>query len=486
MRLTAKIMCVVLATVVLFTAAASYFSVRSVYEEFRVQQQQFARQVGQQLDPRAAAVWQQQGLPGILRLLDEVPLPRGRGITVRWVWFERNTAPAQTPHGHPESWTAIRSGEVVSIISQDHQGRRQLHTYQPIQVENGRSGGLEISDSLAEVERRAHEIATSALLTIGGLAFVCIGVAYVTGLRWVARPLGSLIDKTKRIGDGDFSQPLQLHGHDELSQLAEAVNQMCDKLASQQERIVSESTQRLAALHQLRHADRLKTVGRLAAGLAHELGTPLNVVAGRAGLIASGKLSSSEVESSARVIKSEADRITGIVRQLLDFARQCPPRRSSIDLNDLVQRTMRLLQPLADKKQIALCFQPLTPPLVAAVDQGQLQQVLTNIVMNAIHAMNSQGAISVDLSDVARTAENSPELRRWARISIQDQGPGIPREIQEHLFEPFFTTKDVGEGTGLGLSIAYGIVQEHGGWLDVHSEPGQGARFDVYLPLEPR
>jgi signal transduction histidine kinase len=170
----------------------------------------------------------------------------------------------------------------------------------------------------------------------------------------------------------------------------------------------------------------------------------------------------------------------------LDFARQCPPRRNPTDLNDLVQRTLHLLQPLADKKQISLAFQPATPPLVAAVDQGQLQQVLTNIVMNAIHAMNSKGTILVELSDVARAAEEIAEVRPWARISIQDQGPGIPREIQEHLFEPFFTTKDVGEGTGLGLSIAYGIVQEHGGWLDVHSERGHGARFDVYLPLQAR
>jgi signal transduction histidine kinase len=323
-------------------------------------------------------------------------------------------------------------------------------------------------------------------LTIGGLAMVCVSVAYLAGLRWVADPLEALIDKTKRIGEGDFSQPLKLRGKDELSQLAEAVNQMCEKLASQQDRIVSESTQRLAALQQLRHADRLKTVGRLAAGLAHELGTPLNVVAGRAGLIASGKLPHQDVEASARVIKAEADRITGIVRQLLDFARQCAPQRSPTDLGDLLQRTLRLLKPLADKKAISFALCQTDQPVMADVDVAQMQQVITNLVMNAVQAMDGPGAITVGLSTTVGPAQGhrDAEPEHWAQITVQDQGPGIPSDVLDHVFEPFFTTKDVGEGTGLGLSIAYGIVQEHGGWIDASSPPGSGARFDVYVPQE--
>jgi two-component system, NtrC family, sensor kinase len=123
-----------------------------------------------------------------------------------------------------------------------------------------------------------------------------------------------------------------------LSQLATALNQMCRQLDDQQQRIRSETAERLAAMEQLRHADRLKTVGRLAAGIAHEMGTPLNVVSGRAGLIASGKLSDEEIQQSALTIKAEADRITGIIRQLLDFARRRSPQRNQIDLRDVARK----------------------------------------------------------------------------------------------------------------------------------------------------
>ncbi len=484
MKLTAKIMSVLLITVVIFTAVASYFSVRSAYEEFRANQQQLARQFGRQLHDRLATAMQTEGPAGVVRLLDQLAAARDRGVTVRWVWFERSAPAELLPHGRPEYWTTIRIGQVVSVISQDAIGRRQLHTYLPLQTGSGRLGGLEITDSLAEVERQARQTAWNALITIGALGMVCIGITYLAGLHWVAHPLKALIDKTKRIGEGDFSKPLQLGSNDELSQLGEALNQMCEKLVSQQQRIASESTQRLAVVEQLRHADRLKTVGRLAAGLAHELGTPLNVVAGRASLIASGKLSDSEVTESARTIKSEADRITGIVRQLLDFARQRPPHRQRVEVCDLVKRTLHMLQPLADKKQIVLATHLPDEPVIADVDDGQLQQVVTNIVMNAIQVMTQPGEVQVHVDRRERSSPAGLPTTHWARIGIVDQGPGIAADVREQMFEPFFTTKDVGEGTGLGLSIAYGIVQEHGGWIDVHSESGRGARFDIYVPQE--
>jgi two-component system NtrC family sensor kinase len=484
MRLTAKIMFVLLVTVVVFTALASYFSVRSAYRAFESKQQQLARQMGEQLHRRAERLLQQEGLAGVNRLIDRVALDQRPGADVRWVWFERNAPIAQSPWGGPEYLSAIQSGQIVSIVSHDERGRRQLRTYLQLRTDSGRPGGLEIIDSFADVERQARQTARSALLMIGGLALVCTGVTYLAGLRWVALPLVALVEKTRRVGEGDFSEPLHLAGNDELSQLADAVNQMCAKLSSQQERIVSESTQRVAAMEQLRHADRLKTVGRLAAGLAHELGTPLNVIAGRAALIASGKLPEVEVIASARTIKSEADRITGFVRQLLDFARPREPRHVRTDLSALTERTLELLQPLAAKKQISLIATTRDSPLSADVDEAQLQQVITNVVMNAIQVMDHPGSVTLDLSDVERVAPTATESRQWVRIRVDDEGPGIPPEVQRHIFEPFFTTKDTGEATGLGLSITFGIVQDHGGWIDVQSESGKGARFDIYVPQE--
>jgi signal transduction histidine kinase len=211
----------------------------------------------------------------------------------------------------------------------------------------------------------------------------------------------------------------------------------------------------------------------MAAGIAHELGTPLNVVAGRAALIASGKLSSEEITTSARTIKSEADRITSIVQRLLDFARGRRPQRVECELAMIAQRTISLLESLAGKRDVRLEFE--TPAIATKcfVDESQIQQVITNLIVNALQATPAGGRVRLQI--------DQPD-EAWLRVRVADSGPGVPTELRERVFEPFFTTKEVGEGTGLGLSIAYGIVQEHGGRLEVSRGDLGGATFDVWLP----
>ena len=197
-----------------------------------------------------------------------------------------------------------------------------------------------------------------------------------------------------------------------------------------------------------------------------------------------GKLTSDEVTSSALTIKSETDRITGIVQRLLDFARQRPPEQQPTDLAGLIQRTLQLLESFAAKKRVELVCQHPESTVVAAVDSGQMQQVITNVVMNAIQAMDQPGTVSVVLAVTDAADQPEPHPPGWACISVRDEGPGVAPDVREHIFEPFFTTKDVGQGTGLGLSIAYGIVQEHGGRIELANEPDRGARFDIYIPME--
>jgi signal transduction histidine kinase len=154
------------------------------------------------------------------------------------------------------------------------------------------------------------------------------------------------------------------------------------------------------------------------------------------------------------------------------------------DLRHLVGQTWDLLSPLAEKRRITLSLLGDDEPRMVLADTTQLQQVFSNLVLNAIQAMPKGGTVTLELCR-ERTqppdAVGGPE-REYHRISVQDEGEGIPEKDLERLFEPFFTTKNAGEGTGLGLSIAQGIIREHGGWIEVASRPGQGSRFSIFLP----
>ncbi len=239
-----------------------------------------------------------------------------------------------------------------------------------------------------------------------------------------------------------------------------------------------------AVREQLERADRMAMVGRLGAGIAHELGTPLAVVAGRARQLASGQLGGDQVAMTARTIAEQADRMAGIIRQLLDFARRRGPRLGRFDARTLLRQAFALLEPVAARKGVRLEVDELPTPQVARFDGSQMLQVLTNLVMNAVQATPPGGAVRLALSEGVATPPESTGLepRSWVRLHVIDSGVGIAEENLARVFEPFFTTKDTGEGTGLGLSVAQGIVRDHDGWIAVESQRGQGSTFTVHLP----
>jgi signal transduction histidine kinase len=240
---------------------------------------------------------------------------------------------------------------------------------------------------------------------------------------------------------------------------------------------------RLEMLEQLRHADRLMTVGKLASGIAHELGTPLNVIEARAAMIGNGETTQEESVGYAQVIVRASERMTRIIRQLLAFARPGQAQKSRCDLALVAHRTAELLQPLASKRKVTLRVSGLSPAPIEA-DSGQIEQSLTNLVMNAIQAMNDGGTVelTIDRTRTKPPADPGGPEAEYVRIQVRDEGSGIAPENVSRVFEPFFTTKDVGEGTGLGLAVTYGIVREHGGWIGVTSAVGKGTTFTAFLP----
>ena len=225
---------------------------------------------------------------------------------------------------------------------------------------------------------------------------------------------------------------------------------------------------------QLRHADRLATIGVLSAGIAHELNEPLGSILGFAQLTAKAEGLPAQVSRDIEKIVRATLRARDIVKGLMLFARQMPPKKSRVDLNRLVNEALELLGPRLSRGgiEVSRSLAPNLPQLTA--DPSQLLQVIVNLAVNAVQAMPSGGKL-----DVSTLLAGDNVL-----IVVEDDGTGMSEEVLRQVFVPFFSTKDVGEGTGLGLSVVHGIVTSHGGSIRAESQPRRGTRFEVSLPIQ--
>lgn len=293
--------------------------------------------------------------------------------------------------------------------------------------------------------------------------------------------------QANQIGLGDLSINNEIIGQDELADMAHTMNDMCTRLIIAKEKINFEYDARLKTLEQLRHTERLSSLGVLSAGIAHELGTPLNVVDGRAKMIINENLNQHEVHDCATIIINQAQRMTAIIRQLLDFTRRPKQHNSSENIAFLVKQVFQLLYPMASKQNVSfLLNKDEATEVNISADFPQLQQVLVNLLLNAIQAMPDGGNVDVNITNemVSTSSHGEHHQKNYLKLQILDEGEGISNEIIDRVFTPFFTTKTIGAGTGLGLSIAHGIIEEHGGWIDIESSVPNGACFTVYLPMK--
>ncbi len=439
--------------------------------------------LGRTLSASILAVWERDGEARALELV--AVHDRDEAIDVRWTWLDEGGKSAFAPRGGLTVIPPLLRGEQRTWVGVTDDGKRRVYAYVPLLRPGVRPAALEFSRPLVKPSAVFwSEVREQLLLSTIVVAFAAAVALFLSSVI-ISRPLARVAEQARRIGKGDLTHKLPVTGSDEVAALIEEQNAMCDALDAARTRAEEEAAKRLAALEQLRHADRLRTVGTLASGIAHELGTPLNVMLLRARMISSGEVAPEEAPENAKIIVAQTERVTKIVRQLLDFARRRTPKRAEADLVEVAGHTAQLLAALAKKSGVTIKVVP--PPsgkVAVMIDADQIEQAITNLVMNGVHAMPSGGDVTIHLREEMAAPERAPDLvKRCAVVEVTDTGTGITPEDLERIFEPFFTTKGVGKGTGLGLPVTHGIVEDHGGWMTAESTPGEGTRVRLFLPF---
>lgn len=309
-------------------------------------------------------------------------------------------------------------------------------------------------------------------------------LAYVALTYLIVRPVEALTQASERLASGRLDVGVPVRGAAEVARLAVVFNGMASELRSErlalEKRLaeLEETTAELrSAQEQILRSARLASVGRLAAGVAHEIGNPLAAILGLVELVRAGGLEERERAEFLARIQSETERINSIIRDLLDFSRKAPDEdeaSASADLREVVADAVHLIAPQKDLRAITV-EQRLAEDLPRVRGgSDRLTQVVLNLLLNAADAIEGEGRITIE---VARTDDGHA-----VALAVSDTGPGIAPEIRDTLFEPFVTTKPAGHGTGLGLAVCHTIVEQLGGTITASSAPEGGARFEVRLP----
>lgn len=336
-------------------------------------------------------------------------------------------------------------------------------------------GLMEILDESGSTYKASRSIVLLSTICVAGLLFLLVRLFH----RWVLKPVYYLHGGVLQVARGNFSHRIELKSSDEMQALADAFNSMANRLG-----VMYADLERQVDIRsrQLVRSERLAGVGFLAAGVAHEINNPLASIAFGAEALESrinrwsDQCPASElkpIKSYLAMIQEEAFRCKRITERLLDFARGGDTRRERTDVVSLVQSVVEMTRHMGKYRGRTIRFQPRSP-LFCEVDGQEIKQVVLNLVVNALEAVESGGHLIIE----------AHANQGMAEVSFTDNGHGMPPDVVEHVFEPFFTRKRSGKGTGLGLSISHRIINQHGGELLAES-PGenQGSTFTIRLPL---
>ncbi len=424
----------------------------------------------------------------------------------------------------------IQSGEMNNEIEKSggflSPYYKKLTLYSPLWIQGKMGGGIQIDIPIGDVMvylLKSQKMILVSLI-LDGIVLIVFGSFLLS--RVLVKPLKDLVRLTQKISEGDFSQTIEVTSKNEMGQLISSFNRMIEKLRENQESIdnylksLEMANKKLKqAQEELIRTEKLASIGRFAAGVAHEVGNPLGAILGYTSILEKNEIDREESKDYLKRIGKEIERINRIVRELLDFARPSKFEIKDIEVNKVVENTLSLLSHQKNFKNIEtqLELQPDLPMIKG--DESQLSQVFINIILNAIDAMPMGGNLMIktenlvvgnffgsgfqrlypprrkedptesDYSRLRKTDPFSALLTKYSKgdplvkINISDTGMGIEQENLEKIFDPFFSTKDPDKGTGLGLSISLRIIESMGGKISVESEVGKGSTFEIYFPV---
>jgi signal transduction histidine kinase len=344
----------------------------------------------------------------------------------------------------------------------------------PLQNQAGEVIGylLEVQDwSKVARDSRAQSIASLVVALV--LLGVVATVIPLSVHRYVSRPLSELSAKVMKFSSSESDRG----AGSEVELLSEEFRKLDQQLNRARSDLEDRHRHELELERELQRADRLATIGTLAAGLAHEIGTPMGVIRVRAEALQQDASISADGQAKLGVIVRQIDRIARIVRMLLDYARKSESHKAICDLRAIAERALALLEPEAGQRGVRIIARLGEIPLLVNCDADQIEQVFVNMIMNALDAMQHGGGT---LQVTAQT-EHSLQGSR-AMLAFEDTGVGVAAENEDRLFSPFFTTKEPGKGTGMGLAVSQSIVREHDGEITFSTGPS-GARFVVAIPM---
>ena len=489
-------------------------------ERVRREQEELAQLQAERLADHVSQMPTPHDPEQVARLATLIHSARPDAVTVRvwqragglFVQIAASTTESRQADEIPEEVkAALRSGLETRIVDARPDGADDslYRVFAPIREEGRVSGAVEVIEKLDSAPAIAWNYGRGALW-LAPLAILAITLGVFLLFRhFVHRPVGRLLGVMRRVREGDLSAQAPESARDEIGTLTREFNRMLTRLremtaereARKQilEQRVREATVELAerngqleernlelyqTTRRLTELERLAAAGQLAAQFAHEVGTPLNLISGHVQLLLAAPARDPAAERTRlETISAQIERIERIVRGMLDRTRSETSEFVPLDLNNLLRRIFDATEPTLDASRVKLTasLAPDLPPV--AGDADRLQQVFINLVNNALDAMREGGELRVSTSFEHGEGDNENGVGAGSvRVDFSDTGTGMSEDVRAHIFDPLYTTKERGRGTGLGLVVVRQVVSEHGGHIEVESQPGCGARFRLMFP----